>query len=85
MSLSGVDGLGIAGVSPSDIGSDCGTGEDVSILGGNSSSTSTTPALLGEPLVFFFRLAKVAVDGGRTTDLAGDVLVFFRENHPDFF
>lgn len=86
MSLGGVDGLDVVRVSLSEfvIVVDDMAGEDVCILGGRSSSTSTTPALLNESLVFFSRLAKVAVDGGRTTDFCGDVLVFFRENHPDF-
>lgn len=63
----------------------CGAGEDVCILGGRSSSASTSPVLPGESLVFVLRLAKVAVDGGRTTCFCGVVLLFFRENHPDFF
>jgi hypothetical protein len=59
-----------------------GAGEDVSILGGRSSLSSTSPALLGES---FFRLTEGAVEGGRDTYFCGVVLVFFRENHPDFF
>jgi hypothetical protein len=85
--LGGVDGLDIVGVSPSEflivVDGISGTGEEFCILGGRSSSASTTP-LSGESLVFVFRFTKVAVDGGRTTDICGDVLVF-RENHPDLF
>ena len=91
LSLSGVDGLdkveASSGASPPKlvIVFDCefGAGED--ILGGRSSLTSSSPALLGELLISFFRLAEVTAEGGRTTCFCGVVLVFFRENHPDFF
>ena len=76
--MGGVDGLDETEASPSEfiIVFDCkfGAGEGVGILGGKSSSASTSPALLGGSLVF-----RVAVD------FWGVVLVFFRENHPDFF
>jgi hypothetical protein len=84
----GVDGLDKAEASPPELvivdEGNWGAGEELCILGGKSSSVSTSPALFGE-LVFVFRLAKVAVDGGRTTGFCGVALVFFRENHPDFF
>jgi hypothetical protein len=90
--LGGVDGLDKAEASPDAsppelvIAFDCkfGAGED--ILGGRSSSlTSTSPALLGESLLSVFRLTEETAEGGRTTCFCGVVLVFFRENHPDFF
>ena len=75
--MDGVSGVNVTGVSPSEFDGICRAGEDVCILGGRSSSASTTSDLLDETLV--------AVDGGRTTDCCGNGPVFFRENHPDFF
>ena len=84
LSLGGVDGLGEADASTSEFVFvvDCKfeVGED--ILGGRSSLASPSSALLGESV---FGLTKVAVEGGRDTFFCGVVLVFFRENHPDFF
>ena len=87
--MGGVDGLDEAEPSPPGfvIVVDCifGAGEDVSILGGRSSSPSTSPSLLDGSLTSVFGLTKVAVEGGSDTYFCGVVLVFFRENHPDFF
>ena len=84
--MGGVDGRDKAEASPEFvIVVDCkfGAGED--ILGGKSSLASSSPALLGGSLMPAFGLTKVAVEGGRDTFFCGVVLVFFRENHPDFF
>lgn len=81
LSFGGVDGLDEVGASTPEsvVVFDCkfGAGEDVDILGGRSSSlASTSPALLAGSLMSVFRVA---------VDFWGVVLVFFRENHPDFF
>ena len=87
--MGGVDGLDKAEASLPEFAVvvECkfGAGEDVCILGGRSSSASTSPALLGGLLTSVLRLTKVVVEGGRDTYFCGVVLVFFRENHPDFF
>jgi hypothetical protein len=87
LSLGDVDGLDKAEASPPECVVDCkfGAGEDVCILGGRSSLSTTSPALLGGSLMFVLRFPKVAVEGGRETYFCGVVLVFFLENHPDFF
>ena len=88
LSFGGVDGLDDTEASPPEFVTvfDCkfGVGEDVGILGGSSSLSSTSPALLDGSLTSVFKLAKVAVEGGRNT-FCGVVPVFFLENHPDFF
>lgn len=58
LSLGGVDGLDKAEASPPEfvVVVECkfGAGEDVCILGGRSSSASTSPALLGGSLMSVF-------------------------------
>jgi hypothetical protein len=80
LSLGGVDGLDKVEASPPEfvIGFACkfGAGEGVGILGGRSPSASTSQALLAGSLLSVFR---------EVDDFWGVALVFFRENHPDFF
>ena len=75
--MGGVDGLDEAEASPSEfvIVSDCKSGadEDVGILGGRSSSSASASPLS------FVSVFEVVVEFWEV------VLVFVRENHPDFF